>query len=140
MREFGGNLAKLRKIMNKQKAYDKDTVDDIVRLARMVMGSGFFKDMSAYEVKRLLAAIKKGVGAEDLTPIANNVVDMLVQHQLRESKNMLHKLMQVRGRKVDDECVERRYESWRERTTYTYQRLREPTRQRGRGNQEECHE
>ena len=106
MREFGGNLAKLRKIMNKQKAYDKGTVDDIVRLARMVMGSGFFKDMSAYEVKRLLAAIKKGVGAEDLTPIANNVVDMLVQHQLRESKNMLHKLMQVRGRKVDARGVE----------------------------------
>ena len=106
MREFGGNLAKLRKIMNRQKAYDKGTVDDIVRLARMVMGSGFFKDMSAYEVKRLLAAIKKGVGAEDLTPIANNVVDMLVQHQLRESKNMLHKLMQVRGRKVDARGVE----------------------------------
>lgn len=106
MREFGGNLAKLRKIMNKQKAYDKGTVDDIVRLARMVMGSGFFKDMSAYEVKRLLAAIKKGVGAEDLTPIANNVVDMLVQHQLRESKAMLHKLMQVRGRKVDARGVE----------------------------------
>lgn len=106
MREFGGNLAKLRKIMNKQKAYDKGTVDDIVRLARMVMGSGFFKDMSAYEVKRLLAAIKKGVGVEDLTPIANNVVDMLVQHQLRESKNMLHKLMQVRGRKVDARGVE----------------------------------
>lgn len=106
MREFGGNLAKLRKIMNKQKAYDKGTVDDIVRLARMVMGSGFFKDVSAYEVKRLLAAIKKGVGAEDLTPIANNVVDMLVQHQLRESKAMLHKLMQVRGRKVDARGVE----------------------------------
>lgn len=106
MREFGGNLTKLRKIMNKQKAYDKGTVDDIVRLARMVMGSGFFKDMSAYEVKRLLAAIKKGVGAEDLTPIANNVVDMLVQHQLRESKAMLHKLMQVRGRKVDARGVE----------------------------------
>ncbi len=106
MREFGGNLAKLQKLMNKQKAYDKATVDDIVRLARMVMGSGFFKDMSAYEVKRLLAAIKKGVGVEDLTPIANNVVDMLVQHQLRESKNMLHKLMQVRGRKVDARGVE----------------------------------
>ena len=106
MREFGGNLTKLRKIMNKQKAYDKGTVDDIVRLARMVMGSGFFKDMSAYEVKRLLAAIKKGVGVEDLTPIANNVVDMLVQHQLRESKAMLHKLMQVRGRKVDARGVE----------------------------------
>ena len=106
MREFGGNLAKLQKLMNKQKAYDKATVDDIVRLTRMVMGNGFFKDMRASEVKRLLAAIKKGVGAEDLTPIANNVVDMLVQHQLRESKNMLHKLMQVRGRKVDARGVE----------------------------------
>ena len=131
MREFGGNLSKLRKIMNKQRAYDRATVNDIIRLTRMVMGNGFtkratsaalgdvgasstppsfargfFKDMSAYEVKRLLAAIKKGVGVEDLTPIANNVVDMLVQHQLRESKAMLHKLMQVRGRKVDARGVE----------------------------------
>ena len=106
MREFGGNLAKLRKIMNKQKAYDKATVDDIVRLARMVMGNGFFKNMSAYEVKRLLAAIKKGVGAENLTPIANNVVDMLVSHQLRESKAALAKLMQIKGRKVDARGIE----------------------------------
>ena len=106
MREFGGNLTKLRKIMNKQKAYDKATVDDIVRLARMVMGNGFFKNMSAYEVKRLLAAIKKGVGAENLTPIANNVVDMLVSHQLRESKAALAKLMQIKGRKVDARGIE----------------------------------
>lgn len=106
MREFGGNLSKLQRLMSKQRAYDKATVDDIVRLTRMVMGNGFFKDMRASEVKRLLAAIKKGVGAEDLTPIANNVVDMLVQHQLRESKAMLHKLMQVRGRKVDARGVE----------------------------------
>ena len=106
MREFGGNLTKLRKIMDKQKAYDKATVDDIVRLARMVMGNGFFKNMSAYEVKRLLAAIKKGVGAENLTPIANNVVDMLVSHQLRESKAALAKLMQIKGRKVDARGIE----------------------------------
>ena len=106
MREFGGNLAKLNKIMNKQKAYDKATVDDIVRLARMVISNGFFKDMSAYEVKRLLAAIKKGVGAENLTPIANNVVDMLVSHQLRESKAALAKLMQIKGRKVDARGIE----------------------------------
>ena len=106
MREFGGNLRKLQRLMNKQKAYDKGTVDDIVRLARMVMGSGFFKDMSAYEVKRLLAAIKKGVGAENLTPIANNVVDMLVSHQLRESKAALAKLMQIKGRKVDARGIE----------------------------------
>ena len=106
MRLFGDNLKNIRKVMAAQKKYDKKTVENIVRLTRVVMGTGFFKDMSAYEVKRLLAAIKKGVGAEDLTPIANNVVDMLVQHQLRESKNMLHKLMQVRGRKVDARGVE----------------------------------
>lgn len=131
MRLFGDNLKNIRKVMAAQKKYDKKTVENIVRLTRVVMGNGFtkratsaalgdvgasstppsfargfFKDMSAYEVKRLLAAIKKGVGAEDLTPIANNVVDMLVQHQLRESKNMLHKLMQIRGRKIDSRGVE----------------------------------
>ena len=106
IRLFSDNLNDLRKIMSKQRTYDRRTVDSLVRLTRSIMATGFFKDMSAYEVKRLLAAIKKGVGAEDLTPIANNVVDMLVQHQLRESKNMLHKLMQVRGRKVDARGVE----------------------------------
>ena len=106
IRLFSDNLNDLRKIMSKQRTYDRRTVDSLVRLTRSIMATGFFKDMSAYEVKRLLAAIKKGVGAKDLTPIANNVVDMLVGHQLRESKAMLHKLMQVRGRKVDARGVE----------------------------------
>lgn len=67
MRALGGNLSKLRQAMVRQREYDRGTVDSIVRLARSVMESGFFRAFTPYEVKRLMSLINHAAGREDIT-------------------------------------------------------------------------
>lgn len=106
MRALNGDIQKLRSAMSRQRDYDRSTVDSIVRLARMVMGTGYFNNFSNYEVRRLLSAINNATGKEDITHWANTVVDILMQHQLREAKELFERQMRVRGSKVDSRGVE----------------------------------
>lgn len=105
MRELGGNLSKLRQAMARQREYDRGTVDSIVRLARSVMESGFFRGFSPYEVKRLMSLINHAAGREDITKQAGKVVDLLLKHQLKECEEMLDNLESVKGIKVDSRGV-----------------------------------
>ena len=106
MRELGGNLSKLRQAMARQREYDRGTVDSIVRLARSVMESGFFRAFSPYEVKRLMSLINHAAGREDITKQAGKVVDLLLKHQLLSCENLLHEQMRTRGSKLDSQGVE----------------------------------
>lgn len=54
MKSIGGNLTTLRKAMAKQRAYDRTTVNDIVRMARTIIDSGNYNSMTRGEVKRLV--------------------------------------------------------------------------------------
>ena len=89
MRALGGDLSKLRQAMARQREYDLGTVDSIVRLARSVMESGFFRAFSPYEVKRLMSLINHAAGREDITKQAGKVVDLLLKHQLNECEGLL---------------------------------------------------
>lgn len=106
MRALGGNLSKLRQAMARQREYDRGTVDSIVRLARSVMESGFFRGFSPYEVKRLMSLINHAAGREDITKQAGKVVDLLLKHQLLSCENMLHEQMRTRGSKLNSQGVE----------------------------------
>lgn len=91
MRQIGGNLAKLRQVMARQREYDRGTVDSIVRLAKSVIDSGFFSNLSPYEVKRLMGMVNRAAGREDITKQAGEVVDLLLNHQLKELAGMLER-------------------------------------------------
>ena len=106
MRALGGNLSKLRQAMARQREYDRGTVDSIVRLARSVMESGYFKGFSPYEVKRLMSLINHAAGREDITKQAGKVVDLLLKHQLLSCENLLHEQMRTRGSKLNASGVE----------------------------------
>lgn len=106
MRALGGNLSKLRQAMARQREYDRGTVDSIVRLARSVMESGYFRGFSPYEVKRLMSLINHAAGREDITKQAGKVVDLLLKHQLLSCENMLHEQMRTRGSKLNSQGVE----------------------------------
>lgn len=106
MRALGGNLSKLRQAMARQREYDRGTVDSIVRLARSVMESGFFRAFSPYEVKRLMSLINHAAGREDITKQAGKVVDLLLKHQLLSCENLLHEQMRTRGSKLNSQGVE----------------------------------
>ena len=106
MRALGGNLSKLRQAMARQREYDRGTVDSIVRLARSVIESGYFKGFSPYEVKRLMSLINHAAGREDITRQAGKVVDLLLKHQLLSCEVLLHDQMRTRGSKINASGVE----------------------------------
>ena len=103
---IGGNLSKILQGMSAQREYDRKTVDDIVRLSRTVIGNGMFSGFSPYEVGRLLGMVKRAAGREDITKQADEVVDLLMDRQLKELRVLLDKQLSVRGKKVDGRGVE----------------------------------
>lgn len=106
MKAIGGNLSKLRQAMSRQRAYDKDTVMQIVRLARSIMDNGYIDKLTRGEVKKLIGLIAGAAGKEDITTAAKKVVDMLVGNQLRQVKELLQKQLAIRGTKIDNKGVE----------------------------------
>lgn len=106
MRSLGGNLSTLRRAMARQREYDRQTVDSIVRLARQVIDSGYFDKLSRSEVKRLMSLINHAAGREDITKQAGKVVDLLLQHQLRECRDLLNRQMRIKGSTLNSQGVE----------------------------------
>ena len=106
MRQIGGNLNKLRSAMARQREYDRQTVDGIVRLAKMVIDSGLFKGFTPYEVKRLMGMVNRAAGREDITKQAGEVVDLMIRHQLKELDELFHSQMKVKGSKLNNSGVE----------------------------------
>ena len=106
MRAIGGNLSKLRRAMAKQRAYDKETVYQVVRLAKTILDYGGIDTLTRGEVKKLIGLIAGAAGKEDITVSAKKVVDMLINNQLRQLKNLLNKQLSIRGTKISNKGVE----------------------------------
>lgn len=92
--------------MGKQREYDRETVNQIVRLAKTVMSSGLMDNMSRTEVNRLLGLVKNTAGREDITWQANTVVEMLLKHQVKECENILARQMKAKASKLNASGVE----------------------------------
>ena len=106
MKSISSNLSELRSAMSRQRDYDKSTVNRIVRWARMLMESGIGGNLTRYEVKRLTGMIAQAAGKEDITRQAGQVMDLLINNQLRASKELLQKQMRIKGSKIDARGVE----------------------------------
>ncbi|MBQ8051630.1 MAG: hypothetical protein IJ197_08690 [Bacteroidaceae bacterium] len=101
-----GNLQQLRMAMARQREYDRSTVNDIVRLVRMLMDTGFVSDMTTYEVRRLLAMVNSATGREDISQQADKILDLITSHQIRQCKSILGKQISIRASKVNQSGVE----------------------------------
>ena len=106
MRAIGGNLNHLRRAMARQREYDITTVKSVSDLARVLMEQGLLDDLSKYETKRILSAIKNAVGKEDTSRYVEKVMDIMVENQLRMGANTLGRLMSIRGNRVDARGIE----------------------------------
>ncbi len=100
MRVIGGNLTKLRRAMSKQKEYDKKTVGDVVRMAKVLIGSGHTDSMTASEVAKLLTAVKNATGKNDITENINRVVGIMLNHELKEYELLVSKMLKKSPKKV----------------------------------------
>ena len=105
LRTLNNQAGALRRAMGKQREYDRWTVDDLVSMAKAMLKSGLYKDMSPYEVSRLVGMINQGAGREDITRQANSVFDLMMKHHVKEWKNQFNKLLMVRENRIDKNGV-----------------------------------
>ena len=96
----------VRSAATAQKEYDRGTVNNFVEFAKVVMDAGMMDDVTKGEVKRLLNLAKGVVSKEQIEKSLNAVADLIIDHSLRESKNLLKKQLSVKGSKVDSKGVE----------------------------------
>ena len=106
MRAIGGNLNKLRQAMARQREYDLSTVKSITDLAKVLLENGLLDDLSKYETKRILGTIDNVIGKQDVSKYVQNVMDIMVDNQLRMGVNALGRLLSIRGKRVDARGIE----------------------------------
>ena len=106
MRAISKNIGELRKVMSLQKQYDRTTVKRVTDLARVLIQYGYLDGMTGGDIKRLLSTVKNSVGVKDIRDTVNNIMDIMVDNQLRNSEAHLHRLETLSGGKVDAKGVE----------------------------------
>ena len=106
MRAIDGNLSKLRQAMARQREYDITTVKSMTDLSKILLDAGLLDDLSKYETKRILSAIKDAVGREDTSKQVERLMDIMVDNQLRMGANYFGKLLSVKGSRIDARGIE----------------------------------
>ena len=106
MKAIGGNLQKLRSAMARQRSYDISTAKAMTDLAQVLLDKGLLDNLSAYETKRVLSAVRNGVGKEDISGHVQKLMDIMVDNQLHSGANMLGKLFSMRGTRLNDRGIE----------------------------------
>ena len=107
LRMYGRDVANVLKLMGKQREYDKSTVDQLVKLAKM-----YFKDaqllggLTPYQVGRVMTRLNSAVGKRDITDDANELVNILVDAHNKELDRMLDKAAKTKAKKVNASGVE----------------------------------
>lgn len=106
MKAIGGNLQKLRSAMARQRSYDISTAKAMTDLAQVLLDKGLLDNLSVYETKRVLSAVRNGVGKEDISGHVQKLMDIMVDNQLHSGANMLGKLFTIRGTRLNDRGIE----------------------------------
>ena len=106
MKAIGGNLQKLRSAMSRQRSYDISTAKAMTDLAQVLLDKGLLNNLSVYETKRVLSAVRNGVGKEDISGHVQKLMDIMVDNQLHSGANMLGKLFTMRGTRLNDRGIE----------------------------------
>lgn len=106
MKAIGGNLQKLRSAMSRQRSYDISTAKAMTDLAQVLLDKGLLDNLSVYETKRVLSAVRNGVGKEDISGHVQKLMDIMVDNQLHSGANILGKLFTMRGTRLNDRGIE----------------------------------
>lgn len=99
-------LRDVNRAMANQRQYDKVTVDAITKLAKDMMDSGLLSGMTDFETKQLLTRIKNANGRTDITPEVNRLMDVMLNHQVKQGKSAFNQLLKTKGQRVDSNGVQ----------------------------------
>lgn len=101
VKAIGKRVGNIRKAMRAQKEYDASTVGEIRTVADAMLESGLLDEMSGGEVKRLLGAMAASVEKGNLRVATDRLLDLMIDNQVRLSKDMLGKALRVKGSKTN---------------------------------------
>ncbi|WP_304871414.1 PBECR2 nuclease fold domain-containing protein [Paramuribaculum intestinale] len=101
VKAIGKRVGNIRKAMRAQKEYDASTVGEIRTVADAMLESGLLDEMSGGEVKRLLGAMAVSVEKGNLRVATDRLLDLVIDNQVRLSKDMLDKALRVKGSKTN---------------------------------------
>ena len=126
-RRIAAELARLRHAMSRQKAYDKATVKAVTDFAQDFMKQGFGDNLRRGEMERLLSAVKNATGAKDIRKQVDNIMNILVDNQLRNLENEVVKLSSIKELKQTAQGVEKqgKLELKGQRMIQAYRKARE---------------
>ena len=105
-RSIVGNLSSMLEAMKVQKEFDKRTVKAITDLAQSMLTEGMMTGLKDGEVKRLLSAVKNATGKRKTDKIVQGVYDIMTYSQLRHQREIMEKLLSVKGTKINTKGVE----------------------------------
>ena len=108
LQTYGRNLeALVKRAMGKQKRYDKATVNELVKLAKMYFKHAqLLGEVSPYQVGGMMSALNDAVGKEDITDNANKLIGILVDAHNKALDDMLEKASKTKAKKVNASGVE----------------------------------
>ena len=99
------NLGTLRSAMAAQKRYDWVTVKQVTDLAQVLIKNGYMDGLRGREVRDLLTAVRNATGKDDISAQVHRVMEIMVDSQLREGENLLHKVLKIKAQKVDKDGI-----------------------------------
>lgn len=106
MRRVAAEALRLRHAMSRQKVYDKATVKAVTDFAQDFMRMGFGDNLSRGEMERMLSSVKNATGAKDIRKQVDNIMNILIDNQLRNLDQQVVKLSSVKELKQTAQGVE----------------------------------
>ena len=103
---INGKMNQLRRAMSAQRKYDLTTVKAITRLAKEMLTNGMLDGTSQYSVKRILGAIERAHGKQDVSIEVKTLMDVMIDTQLQQSQKALKGMLSIKGSKVNAKGVE----------------------------------
>ncbi len=91
-------------IAEAQARYDAEVADRVTNLATMLLRYGNLDNLSRGEVARLLAAVKNSMDG-NIMEQAEKIVDVLLNHQLKQAAAILDKQLKTKASKVNESGV-----------------------------------
>ena len=110
-KEEASSLSKAKGIlaaMRGQKAYDKATVDSIVRLAKGILKEGKVSSLSRTEVNRLLGLVNASTGKSPMyvNKYADQLLDNMLDIIVKDEEAKLEDLINIKDKTVNQQGVE----------------------------------
>lgn len=101
-------FAAINAAMTAQRNYDRETIDNIVALAKQMIKEGNISSMNAREMGRLLTIIKSANGrrTETVYKCCQQLMDFMVDHTIDTESDLLEKMMKIRTAKVKEPGID----------------------------------